>query len=67
MLLGVASAVVVVVQAMLLAGILADVIIGGAGPDQVAGRLGALAVVIAVRAGLAWAAEETRPAQRVGR
>ncbi|HEY7814328.1 MAG TPA: thiol reductant ABC exporter subunit CydD [Nakamurella sp.] len=56
--LGVASAVVVVVQAILLAGILADVIIGGAGPDQVAGRLGALAVVIAIRAALAWAAEE---------
>jgi len=57
--LGVVSAVVVVGQAILLAGILADVIVGGAGPDQVAGRLGALAIVIAIRAALAWAAEET--------
>ncbi len=56
--LGLASAVVVVVQAVLLAGILADVIIGGAGPDQVGGRLVVLAAVVAVRAALAWAAEE---------
>ncbi|HEY5878060.1 MAG TPA: thiol reductant ABC exporter subunit CydD [Nakamurella sp.] len=56
--LGVAAAVVVVGQAILLAGILADVIIGGAGAEQIAGRLGALALVIAIRAALAWAAEE---------
>lgn len=57
--LGLASAVVVVVQAVLIAGILADVIIGGTRPDDLAGRLVALAAVIAVRAALAWAAEET--------
>ncbi len=56
--LGVLSALVVIVQAVLLAGILAEVIIGGAGLEQVAGRLGVLAVVIAIRAGLAWASEE---------
>ncbi len=56
--LGVASAVVVVIQAVLLAGILADVIIGGSGLDDVSGRLVAVAVVIVVRAALAWAAEE---------
>lgn len=56
--LGVASALVVIVQAIVLAGILAEVIIGGAGPEQVAGRLGLLAVVIVIRAALAWAAEE---------
>ena len=65
--LGVASAVVVVAQAVLLAGILADVIIGGAGPDQVAGRLMVLAGVIVTRAALAWVAEEVagRNASRV--
>lgn len=57
--LGLASAVVVVVQAVLIAGILADVIIGGTEPADLAGRLLALAAVIAVRAALAWAAEET--------
>ncbi|WP_420123838.1 ABC transporter transmembrane domain-containing protein, partial [Nakamurella sp.] len=56
--LGLASAVVVVVQAVLIAGILADVIIGGVEPDDLAVRLAVLAGVIAVRAGLAWAAEE---------
>ena len=45
------SAVVVIVQAVLIAGILADVIIGGQGPAEVAIRLIWLAVVIAVRAG----------------
>jgi len=57
--LGLASAVVVVVQAVLIAGILADVIIGGSEPADLTGRLVALAAVIAVRAALAWAAEET--------
>ncbi len=56
--LGVVSAVVVVIQAVLIAGILSDVIIGGQGPTDVAGRLGWLAAVIAVRAALAWASEE---------
>ena len=56
--IGVVSAVVVVIQAVLIAGILSDVIIGGQGPAEVSGRLGWLAVVIAVRAALAWAAEE---------
>src|SRR6476469_5361272 len=57
-LLGIATAVVVVVQAVLIAGILADVIIDGQGVAEVSGRLVWLAVVIAVRAGLAWASEE---------
>src|SRR6478752_5458392 len=57
-LLGIAAAVVVVVQALLIAGILADVIIDGQGVAEVSGRLVWLAVVIAVRAGLAWASEE---------
>jgi thiol reductant ABC exporter CydD subunit len=56
--LGVLSAVVVIIQAVLIAGILSDVIIGGQGPAEVSGRLGWLAVVIAVRAALAWASEE---------
>ena len=56
--LAVLSAVAVITQAVLLAGILADVIIGGAGLPDVADRLIALAAVIAVRAGLAWASEE---------
>lgn len=56
--LAVLSAIAVITQAVLLAGILADVIIDGAGLPDVADRLIALAVVIAVRAGLAWASEE---------
>lgn len=56
--LGLASAVVVVVQAVLIAGILADVIIGGVRPADLAVRLAMLAGAIAARAGLAWAAEE---------
>jgi ABC-type transport system involved in cytochrome bd biosynthesis fused ATPase/permease subunit len=58
-LLGVVSALLVIAQAVLLASILADVIIGGEGPAEVSGRLWWLANVIAVRAALAWAAEET--------
>ncbi len=57
-LLGIAAAVVVVVQAVLIAGILAEVIIDGQDAAAVSGRLTWLAVVIAVRAGLAWATEE---------
>ena len=57
-LLGVLSAVVVIIQAVLIAGILSEVIIGGEGLADVAGRLGWLAVVIALRAALAWASEE---------
>jgi len=56
--LAVLSAIAVITQAVLLAGILADVIIGGAGLPDIADRLIALAGVIAVRAGLAWASEE---------
>jgi len=56
--LAVLSAIAVITQAVLLAGVLADVIIGGAGLSDVADRLIALAVVIAIRAGLAWASEE---------
>src|SRR6478672_7784729 len=57
-LLGIAAAVVVIVQAVLIAGILAEVIIDGQDAAAVSGRLTWLAVVIAVRAGLAWASEE---------
>ena len=57
-LLGITSAVVVIIQAVLIAGILADVIIGGQGLDAVSQRLWWLAVVIAIRAVLAWAGEE---------
>jgi ATP-binding cassette, subfamily C, bacterial CydD len=56
--LGAASAAVVITQAILLAGILADVIIDGQGLAEVSGRLIWLAIVIAVRAALAWASEE---------
>ena len=56
--LAVLSAIAVITQAVLLAGVLADVIIGGADLPDVADRLIALAVVIAIRAGLAWASEE---------
>ena len=56
--LAVFGAIAVITQAVLLAGMLADVIIGGAGLSDVTGRLLALAMVIAVRAALAWASEE---------
>lgn len=56
--IGLASAVVVVIQAVLIAGILADVIVGGFEPENLAGRLALLAAVIAIRAALAWAGEE---------
>lgn len=56
--LGVVSAMVVIAQAILLAGILAVVIIGGQGLTDVQGRLNWLGVVIAVRAALAWTSEE---------
>ena len=59
--LAVLSSIAVITQAVLLAGILADVIIGGADLPDVADRLVALSVVIAVRAGLAWASEEIAP------
>src|SRR6476659_5498460 len=57
-LLGIAAAVVVIVQAVLIAGILAEVIIDGQGVAAVSAKLGWLAAVFAVRAGLAWATEE---------
>ena len=57
-LLGAVNAAVVVVQAVLLAGVLADVIIGGQSLAGVSDRLVWLAVVIAIRAALAWASEE---------
>ncbi len=56
--LGILSALVVIAQAVLLAGILADVIIGGLGLPEVQTRLVWLAVVIAIRAALAWTSEE---------
>ncbi|MGS0687064.1 thiol reductant ABC exporter subunit CydD [Nakamurella sp. GG22] len=57
-LLGIAMAGVVIAQAVLIAGILADVIIGGDGLDDVLDRLVALAVVMGARAILAWVSEE---------
>lgn len=57
-LLGIAMAGVVIAQAVLIAGILADVIIGGDGLDDVIDRLVALAVVMGLRAVLAWVSEE---------
>ena len=57
-LLGIVTALVVIVQAVLIAGILADVIINGLDLAQVGGRLAWLAGVIAVRAALAWASQE---------
>jgi len=57
-LLGAVNALVVVAQAVLLAGVLADVIIGGKTLAEVSDRLVWLAVVIAIRAALAWASEE---------
>ncbi|MET0965101.1 MAG: thiol reductant ABC exporter subunit CydD [Nakamurella sp.] len=57
-LVGAINAVVVVAQAVLIAGVLADVIIGGQSLAGVSTRLVWLAVVIAIRAALAWASEE---------
>ncbi|MEP6563032.1 MAG: thiol reductant ABC exporter subunit CydD, partial [Nakamurella sp.] len=57
-LLGAASAVVVVAQAVLLAGVLADVIIDGQSMSDVSARLWWLAAVVVIRAALAWSAEE---------
>jgi len=57
-LLGLGAAAAIVAQAVLLAEILAQVIIGRHGFSAVAREVVALAAVIAVRAGLAWAAEE---------
>ena len=56
--LGIVSALVVIAQAVLVAGILADVIIGGKGLPDVQTRLIWLGVVIAARAALAWTSEE---------
>src|SRR5664279_3941460 len=58
--LAVFGAIAVITQAVLLAGMLADVIIGGAGLSDVTGRLLALAVVIAVRAAARPAAARRR-------
>lgn len=56
--LAVAGAAAIIAQAILLATVLADVIIGGQGWADVSTRVAWLAVVLGVRAGLAWAAEE---------
>src|SRR4051794_30062303 len=55
--LSIAAAVLVVVQAGLLAGVVADAFLGGAGPAAVAPALLALAGVVAVRAALVRAGE----------
>src|SRR4051794_13330924 len=56
--LGIAMAGLVIAQAVLIAGILADVIIGGDGLSDVIDRLVALGVVMGARAVLAWVSEE---------
>src|SRR4051794_16458141 len=55
--LSIGAAVLVVVQAGLLAGVVADAFLGGAGPTALGPELLALAGVVALRAALAWAAE----------
>lgn len=56
--LAVAGAATVIAQAVLLATVLADVVIGGQGWADVRTRVVWLAVVLVIRGGLAWAAEE---------
>jgi len=55
--IGVTQAVVILVQAWLLAGIIADAFLGGFGLEQLRGRVVALAVTLLVRAALSWGAE----------
>ncbi|MEZ5117796.1 MAG: thiol reductant ABC exporter subunit CydD [Candidatus Nanopelagicales bacterium] len=55
--LGAATAVLVILQARLLSGVIVDVTAGGAGLDTVASGVGALAAVVAARAAIAWGAE----------
>jgi thiol reductant ABC exporter CydD subunit len=55
--LGVATAVLVVVQAGLIAHAIAETFLGGAGLDQLRGTLVALVAVVGLRAVLAWAVE----------
>ncbi|MET3806606.1 thiol reductant ABC exporter CydD subunit [Nakamurella sp. UYEF19] len=57
-LLGLATATAVVAQAVLLAGILGDVIVGGSSLSKVASGVLAVTLVVLARAGLAWATEE---------
>ncbi len=57
-LLGLAAALATIGQAVLLAEVLARVIIGGATRAQVVPALAELSVVVLIRAGIAWAAEE---------
>ncbi len=55
--LGLATAVVVIVQATALAEVIAGAFVGGAGLDDLTGALGLLAVAVLARAGLAWGSE----------
>jgi len=55
--LGVATAVLVVVQAGLIAHAIAETFLGGAGPGQLRASLVALVAVVVLRAVLAWAVE----------
>src|SRR3954471_2135174 len=57
--LSITAAVLVVVQAGLLAGVVADAFLGGAGPTALGPELLALAGVVVARAALAWAGEAT--------
>ncbi|RIJ76246.1 thiol reductant ABC exporter subunit CydD [Nakamurella silvestris] len=68
LLLGVAIALATIVQAVLLAKILAEVIIGGVDLAQVTGRIGWLLVVVLLRAGLSAASDNltARSAARIG-
>jgi thiol reductant ABC exporter CydD subunit len=55
--LGVATAVLVVLQAGLIAHAIAETFLGGAGPEQLRATLVALVAVVVLRAVLAWAVE----------
>src|SRR4051794_12406162 len=58
----IAAAVLVVVQAGLLAGVVADAFLGGAGPTALGPELLALAGVVVARAALVWAGEASTAA-----
>src|SRR5689334_19102278 len=56
-LIGTAQAVIILVQAWLLAGIITDAFLGGFDLARLQGRVIALAAVLLARAGLVWVAE----------
>ena len=60
-LIGTAQAVLILLLAWLLAGIITDAFLGGLGLDQLRGPVVALAAVLLGRAALAWLAEVVAP------